>query len=809
MSDPSPAPPAAVKLRILGPCPQWSDDARVGRLERPDGTVADVYLTPADDYLPGAAPSAGRGAAPATAASLDPLREAARRVAALRHDGLLHLKQVARVDGVDLVVFSGPDRLRSTAHLLQAGPAPLRAALEVVAAAAGPAGAALEHGLDPAPALAPDRVLLAPDGALRIAGVGPKAGTAADASFALGALLLCMLLGDAGAAPRSPAQARRALIRLLSEGGTRPPDAVVDLLRAALSPELEARPAPAGLGAALGALARGQPGRGRTRWLLDLGAGGSMPEPPRPLGLVTGPLPDMLGDAPTTDMVDGAVGLGPDSDTDIAADASDGVLSRDDAATADAVADAAAVEGGAVDDPAAHDAAADDPAAEDAATDDVGGIDEVVPAGLREARRPLRRRDPTAPLGRPLERPVDGGTQPVIEDVVVEDTEEVAREQWPPAPVEKTVASDGTPPEPQPGRPRPPIGGAAVPAIPDHRDTSPGLGHEGPALVIGAVARGEGGPGEGGIGGGVLDDGGLDDDLLPRRTTGAGWAAAIVVLLLGGGAAGAWWWLGQARLPADAGMTGTTAMEVEAAPAAVPAMPGPDGLPAGELGEEEQAAQEQVAEEQVSEEQVAPEQVAAEQVAEEQVVAVPVRRAEPVDGAGAGSSKPPVAARRGSPEPDLRVRIAPPSGGASRDPVLDDDRAGDAWVPPQRDEPTRAVIEVSVGADGRPADPGDAAASGDASIASSASVPAPLPPAAEPRPWTLTFRAGPGADPRIEVTCHGGRTGSGSVVTIPDAVPGPCRVEGHADTTGRLVAHVSVSGSAVYTCFADGARACR
>ncbi|MCK6506217.1 hypothetical protein L6R53_23070 [Myxococcota bacterium] len=62
---------------------------------------------------------------------------------------------------------------------------------------------------------------------------------------------------------------------------------------------------------------------------------------------------------------------------------------------------------------------------------------------------------------------------------------------------------------------------------------------------------------------------------------------------------------------------------------------------------------------------------------------------------------------------------------------------------------------------------------------------------------------------RLEVQCHGGRVASGAVVTIPDAVPGPCKVQGTTVDGGRLVALVSVSGDGSWRCFEGGERACR
>ncbi|NOY27583.1 MAG: hypothetical protein GXP62_17095, partial [Oligoflexia bacterium] len=85
----------------------------------------------------------------------------------------------------------------------------------------------------------------------------------------------------------------------------------------------------------------------------------------------------------------------------------------------------------------------------------------------------------------------------------------------------------------------------------------------------------------------------------------------------------------------------------------------------------------------------------------------------------------------------------------------------------------------------------------------------PDPETPDPPPYTLSFTTTYSAIDRMDITCHGGRTGSGLSVTIPNAVPGPCKVQATTVDGGRLVVVVSVSKDRAWTCFDQGQRSCR
>jgi hypothetical protein len=78
-----------------------------------------------------------------------------------------------------------------------------------------------------------------------------------------------------------------------------------------------------------------------------------------------------------------------------------------------------------------------------------------------------------------------------------------------------------------------------------------------------------------------------------------------------------------------------------------------------------------------------------------------------------------------------------------------------------------------------------------------------------PEFFTVTFRAVDPSIERIEVKCHkGGNAQGGTVVHIPKAGVGPCRVIGYRGTE-RLDVSVILKKPAVFACFEGGLRTCK
>jgi hypothetical protein len=251
------------KIKVIGPWLAWGDDVRRGQMVRPDGSEVPVLL---------------RGH-PETSDAAQ-LRKDGRTLSAVEHPRILRLLHITKASGRPLWVYEGFEAA-SLDRVLQVLGAqgeflPIRTCLQVVTAAAE----GLEAGIESArsadgltgpmpeifhPGAGPTEVLVDGQGQVKVAGfrvrrsgdagepgpigyVAPVDGSPeANAVFALGALLVHLLAGEAPAAgspdpERHRSIIRRALIRVLSRPGEAVSDPVIDLIRECLCVEAAERP---------------------------------------------------------------------------------------------------------------------------------------------------------------------------------------------------------------------------------------------------------------------------------------------------------------------------------------------------------------------------------------------------------------------------------------------------------------------------------------------------------------------------------------------------------------------------------------
>jgi hypothetical protein len=277
-------------LKLVGVYEAWSRSVRQGRLTRANGTEAPVLVRVFEER-------------PATPELLARLREDVRLLGRLQHESVLRLEHVSAVGGKVGQVTEGFE-CASAARVLRVLRArnqvlPARAAVEAAAAV----GLALDEALrivdgDRAvahPGPVPEEVLLDVAGRVKLAGfvvtrpddpplVLPKGyaapeggGSAAAATYMVGALLVELLSGEsppdaAADAERHEASIRRALIRVLARPGDTPGEPVVAVIRQALAHDPTARGGPGALGRKLRELAVALQSPGLRAW-----APGSIP----------------------------------------------------------------------------------------------------------------------------------------------------------------------------------------------------------------------------------------------------------------------------------------------------------------------------------------------------------------------------------------------------------------------------------------------------------------------------------------------------------------------------------------------------
>ena len=741
---------ANVSIKVVGPWLPWDDRARTGRLERADGSATEVLLHP----------GLSQGGLGLGAPSFAAAREEGRRIGALAHPLVLHLKQVMEVGGGSVTVydgFAGASLARVGQALGAAGRRlPLRVVLELVArvaqalVATTEAPQALLPGARPVihPGVTPAMVLLSRDGSVKVAGFrAPQAGDPlssppgygppegehgpAAVAYALGALTAELLAGEApppaaADAEKHAAIVRRVLIAVLARPGVRVPEAVVEVIRGCLSFAPQERPAPAAVEESLRSLARELPQDDLSIWCPEALSRlwPTLITPPEGAASLARSLPMAVGSLP---MAVGPLFGAP------------GLLASTEADT---------VERGA----------------------------ELGPDG------------PTA----------------------AEDTEEVMRTQELVEPQPEVTVASGTP---SPGvrslgsgerRTAPPLATASLRAggLGDPGAIAPGAAGE-PGLIgldvalglsAGADAnrppgRSSGGAispaGAAGMGGAGMGSNGpvpaepTDGELEwpPRRRLGPwllGLGAAALLAALG------WRLLGPGavavpELPTE---PGTETLPVDAPPAEASAEP-----TAAEPTQAEPTQAEPAEAEPAEAAAAAPTGAA---LSDGRVAAPPAASETPVPAPRGSASAEPAAARAARtdravvPEPVL-------------EPVVDQ-----AWTRPAAPAAPAEPVLVELGP--------ESGSTGEPALPTASTVQADIP---APPPYTLRFRSAYDGIARLDVQCHEGRLGTGLDVVISDAVPGPCRVEATTVDGGHLVALVTAVGDRTWSCFEGGQRSCR
>jgi len=251
------------KIKVIGPWLAWGDHVRRGQMVRPDGSEVSVLL---------------RGHPEASGAAQQ--RKDGRTLSAVEHPRMLRLLHITKASGRPLWVYEGFEAA-SLDRVLQVLGAqgeflPIRTCLQVVSAAAE----GLQAGIESArsadgltgpmpeifhPGAGPTEVLVDGQGQVKVAGfrvrrpgdtlepgpvgyVAPVDGSPeANAVFALGALLVHLLAGEAPAAGSADSERhrsiiRRALIRVLSRPGEAVSDPVIELIRECLCVDAAERP---------------------------------------------------------------------------------------------------------------------------------------------------------------------------------------------------------------------------------------------------------------------------------------------------------------------------------------------------------------------------------------------------------------------------------------------------------------------------------------------------------------------------------------------------------------------------------------
>lgn len=87
-------------------------------------------------------------------------------------------------------------------------------------------------------------------------------------------------------------------------------------------------------------------------------------------------------------------------------------------------------------------------------------------------------------------------------------------------------------------------------------------------------------------------------------------------------------------------------------------------------------------------------------------------------------------------------------------------------------------------------------------------TPPPTPAPVEQAPFTVTFRIGDPSITSLSVKCNTGTPSGNGPVVVSNALPGPCRVQGSAES-GGVVAFFDLRGPGDFTCFEGGSRACK